>query len=217
MKHKIMALLMTAMCSTHVYAEESSLQLTAGLGHANYEYEGWESFSYQFADIGLNYGISDYFITVNAMVPITDGEATTAGNALTLQRNQYNVNAGYRITDQIAAFAGVNIANSDIESSTGANTTIDETGIHFGVAGTIFASESGALNAKLAYSVTSMDISANSFDGNGFVFGIGWTGFLADRWSYSLNFDGYNYVYDISGIDSTSRLFSAKASLGYMF
>ncbi len=226
MKNRIIAMAITLLFTSQAFGE-SSFQITAGFGQANAEIATGE-YDYKYANIGVNYGISDFYVSLNAMIPMTEGENVFWDYDYTYKRQQYSANIGYRITERIAVFIGGNFVDTEMSyydfHTDNTNTrNAEETGLHIGVAGTLLATDAGMLTAKAAFSQAEIEIawdddSGNGADGsgNGYVYGIGWIGFITENWSYALNLDGYSYTYD-DGYDSESTLLAVKASLGYMF
>lgn len=200
-------------------------QATAGLGTAAYEYddEGWPSYNYQFLDLGYSYGISDFYLNLNAMLGITEGEGDIVDTPSTFSRNQYSVNIGYRFTLRVSMFTGVNYAKSEQTIDYGFDSNkwdITELGYHLGVAGSMLYFEGvGSLNGKLAYSfANTFEVDDYKADGSGIVFGLGWTGFISRSLGYYVNVDGYSYGYtDDNDEDTKSDLLSLKAGVSYNF
>lgn len=227
---------------TAANASALQFQATAGAGTASYKYdfEGWPTYNYQFLDIGLNAGIENYYLSLNAMVPVTNakGDITNQGSSFESEftRYQYSANIGYRIYPRFSVFAGANLASSELSVASRELSikstdyvTITEVGYHIGIAGAPFYFQNvGAVTAKLGFSFGnsfkvdfSDEVGGGSYtdNGNGFVFGIGWNGIITKTWGYYINLDGYSYAYKSKETDenTNSTLGTLKAGIGYNF
>lgn len=232
--------MLAATCIVTEISADPIVQVTGGLGYSNYEFEHYDTFAYPVLDLGVNVGWSDYFLHIGTSLPISDGTASGSDDIGkhddSLSRTTMSLNVGYRFYHSLAAFIGINYANSTVDTDYQPNgyginsvsNKIKELGYHIGLAGTLYQWENyGALNAKGALSLAKMDISYsdntgqsfswNSSSGNGYTLGIGWLGLINDSLTYYIDLDLYRYSYKINGNNFKSNETDMKAGIGYVF
>ncbi len=237
MKKGILSVIAATFLATSSYAGATHM-LQAGVGYSNYSYntgdqmsEAMDDFSYAVVDLGYSVGWESIYININALLPITNGEDSAlinvpgVGNVnidTELERSQYSLNIGYRLGSRFAIFVGTNYADSTVDMKVfgmSDSISLEETGYHLGMAGTLFSvGEAGAVTAKVAISQGELKYDGGSDDSIGYLYGIGWIGFISNNVNYYINLDGYSYTYEpdnAANYESTSM--TAKAGVGYTF
>lgn len=238
MKTRILSSVVAMLISTGIIQADPIVMTTAGLGYSSYEYNDYSTFEYPFLDLSVNVGWSNIYVAFNANLPLSEADTSTFDDDWesrredTLHRNQYAADIGYKFDIGVAVFAGINYADSKIDTRyTDILFTVEtgtkETGYHIGIAGQIYSWNGiGSINAKAAYALTNIDISYSdnqqqsfSLDGNGdgYLFGVGWFGIITENLNYYLDFDGYRYSYDVKDVSFDSNQFNYKVGLSYIF
>ncbi len=240
MNKKILLSILAAIYMVPETMAEPVVQATGGLGYAQYEFEGYEKFSYPILDLGVNVGWSDFFFRLGTTLPVSDGSASGSDDFGsrddTLNRTVLNINFGYRFYNSLAAFIGINYAQNSVDTSyetnysgiTSVKTDTEELGYHVGLAGSLYSwNNIGVLTAKGAISLANMNISysdnigqsfsVDSSSGDGYVVGIGWLGLINNSMTYYINFDLYRYSYEFENIDFKSNETDLKAGIAYTF
>ena len=232
MKKSILSIVAITVLATSSFAGESSQMLSAGLGTTNYSYAD-NDFSYSIVDLGYNIGWDEYYININAMLPISEDQGPFFANTVNFKRSQYSVNFAYRLKSiGISIFSGANFAYNTITDQY-RNYNDGETGFHVGVAGAIYTWDNiGTFTAKGALSASQMDYAdydtaknipvTYTTDGFGYLFGLGLVGSISDNLTYNINLDGYSYYYNNIPeinylVDRVNFSTTLKAGVGYTF
>ncbi len=221
MKKSILSIAAAAILAT-VSSADAVQMVNAGVGYNSYEYTdaGWDTFTYTILDLSYNIGWERFYISANAMLPLTDGKSDENEEMYktALERYQYSVNFGYRLNFyNLSIFSGINYMPSTLTVTQPGNVVevdLTETGLHLGLAGSLYTVENiGTITAKIAISQGTLDINGDEYDGIGYLYGLGWIGEINYNMNYYINLDGYNYSYD----DLDSSAMTIKAGIGYMF